>query len=98
MPRFFRKLGALVGGIIVFAMLLLAAHLLFGIVADLLLLAAGAAAFIYWLKNQIWPSAYYTRTASGRCPYCEADLSKVGKGETYCPNCGEVIPAPLRKW
>ncbi len=34
----------------------------------------------------------------GLCPDCGHDLTKIGAGQTTCPNCGEAVPATLRKW
>ena len=38
------------------------------------------------------------RVRQGLCPQCEHDLTHIGVGQSTCPNCGEAIPAPLRKW
>ena len=34
----------------------------------------------------------------GLCPQCNHDLTHIGAGQSTCPNCGEAIPATLRKW
>jgi len=38
------------------------------------------------------------RIEQHQCPDCSHDLSQIGAGQSTCPNCGETIPATLRKW
>lgn len=37
-------------------------------------------------------------TDKGLCVNCGFDLTQIGPGQLTCPNCGETIPAKLRKW
>lgn len=46
----------------------------------------------------VFPSEAQKLVSEGRCPSCGVDVSSVEVGVVYCPSCGEVLPAGLRKY
>ncbi len=45
-----------------------------------------------------FPSRSQHLVRRGCCPFCAADVGGIGVGEVYCPACGEILPAGLRRY
>ncbi len=89
----------IIGSVIIGGLLLL-----MGLAVNPIVIVGLIAAFLVCLLLDVISRVFFPVTDredhihDGCCPACRHDLSNIGIGQTSCPNCGETIPAPLRKW
>lgn len=95
MKWLWNKLRVVAGVLVIVGVVLLIAN-----PADFVALASALTYFALDRFSRLFfpPTAEEQRIRQGQCPSCCHDLSKIIAGQTTCPNCGEAVPAPLRKW